>query len=123
METFDITELKDYLAEMHKELSTLVESDPEYDGEVDELMKAITRLQGDLASVKTQEAFTDEVKQQIMPDLAFVMGFLNEFIEMDEDSEFGDDDDDFDDEDSEFDEDDEFDIEIIEDEDEETSSR
>ena len=65
---FDVEEFRKHLQELERELSTGVEQDPDYEGEVDEVIGALKRL--------TQE-LKDKKYQQVLPDLFVVLEFLD----------------------------------------------
>lgn len=64
---FDLVEFRDHLQQLEKELKVGIEKDPDYQGEVDEVIEAIKRLNKELQDTKYQ---------QILPDLFLVINFL-----------------------------------------------
>jgi molecular chaperone GrpE (heat shock protein) len=65
---FDLEGFRTHLQQLQKELSEGVNQDPEYQGEVDEIISALKRL--------TQE-LKDKKYQQVLPDLFKVIEFLD----------------------------------------------
>lgn len=99
MEQFNLAELKESLTDFHREVNEMIENDPDYDGEADDLLAAIGRVQNELSSVNTEEEMAERIPL-IAEDLMFVMRCAEEFAEMNDDDE--------DEDEDEFDLDDEF---------------
>ena len=65
---FNLEEFRNHLQQLEKELSTGVEQDSDYQGEIDEVIESLKRL--------TQE-LKDQKYQQVLPDLFRVLEFLD----------------------------------------------
>jgi hypothetical protein len=70
---FNLEEFRNHLQQLEKELTVGIEQDPDYQGEIDEVIEALKRLIQELK---------DKKYQQVLPDLFRVL----EFIEMVEDN-------------------------------------
>jgi hypothetical protein len=119
-EEFKVNEFKTLLSELQGHLQEAIRQDPEYQGEADDLIKVMERLQTELKEVKSDEDFTEEKYEELLPDMLLVLAFLNEIVAADEegDEEWEDDEDDLDDDFDDFDEEefeDDFDEEEFED--------
>jgi len=78
---FDLVEFRSHLQQLEKELSDGVKQDPDYQGEVDEVIGSLKRL--------TQE-LKDKKYQQVLPDLFRVLEFLDMIEANFEEEEFED---------------------------------
>lgn len=87
-ENFDYETFKADLTKLEKELLEATKKDPEYAGEIDEVLEAIKRL---------NKEFKDPKYKQVLPDILNVMYFLGmlegEEGEEDEDEEYFEDED------------------------------
>ena len=79
-EEFNLVEFRNHLEQLEKELSSGINQDSNYQGEVDDVVSALKRLTKELK---------DDKYQQVLPDLFKVLEFLD-MIE-DQFEEFGDD--------------------------------
>lgn len=125
-EEFKVNEFKTLLSELQGHLQEAIRQDPEYQGEADDLIQVMKRLQTELKDVKSDEDFTEEKYEELLPDMLLVLAFLNEIVAADEegDEEWEDEDDlddDFDDFDEEEEEELEDDEDLLEEEEEEPS--
>lgn len=94
---FDLKDFREHLQQLEKELSQGIKSDPDYGGEIDEVLASLKRLGKEL---------NDPKYEKVLPDLFTVIEFLDmvgSTIEDDEDDEDLDDED-FDDEEIDEDE-------------------
>jgi hypothetical protein len=64
---FDLEGFRDHLQQLEKELSDGVKRDPDYQGEVDDVIGALQRL---------AQEFKDKKYQKVLPDLFNVLEFL-----------------------------------------------
>lgn len=79
---FDLTEFRNHLQQLEKELSAGVKQDSGYQGEIDEVLASLKRLTKELKDPKYQ---------QVLPDLFTVLEFLDmveENFEEDEEEEY-----------------------------------
>lgn len=65
---FNLEEFRNHLQQLEKELSAGIKQDPDYQGEIDEIIASLKRL--------TQE-LEDQKYQQVLPDLFRVLEFLD----------------------------------------------
>lgn len=65
---FDLEEFRNHLQQLEKELATGVKQDPDYQGEIDEVISSLKRLTKELKDPKYQ---------QVLPDLFRVLEFLD----------------------------------------------
>jgi hypothetical protein len=65
---FNLEEFRNHLEQLEKELSAGIQQDPDYQGEIDEIIESLKRL--------TQE-LKDKKYQQVLPDLFRVLEFLD----------------------------------------------
>lgn len=65
---FNVEEFRNHLQQLEKELSTGVKQDPDYQGEIDEIIESLKRL---------TEELKDKKYQQVLPDLFKVFEFLD----------------------------------------------
>lgn len=65
---FDLAEFRNHLQQLEKELGTGVKQDPDYHGEIDEVLASLKRLTKELKDPKYQ---------QVLPDLFTVLEFLD----------------------------------------------
>lgn len=78
---FDLAEFRTHLQQLEKELTAGIKQDPDYQGEVDEVIGSLKRLAVELK---------DKKYQQILPDLFRVLEFLNMVEDNFEEEEFED---------------------------------
>ena len=78
---FDLVEFRNHLQQLEKELSDGVKQDPDYQGEVDEVIGSLKRLTLELK---------DKKYQQVLPDLFKVLEFLDMVEDNFEEEEFED---------------------------------
>lgn len=80
---FNLDDFRSHLQQLEKELSAGIKRDPDYQGEIDEVIDALKRLTKELK---------DNKYQQVLPDLFRVLEFLDmveeNFEEEDFDEEF-----------------------------------
>jgi len=65
---FDLEEFRNHLQQLETELSAGIKQDPDYEGEIDEVIGSLKRLSKELKDKKYQE---------ILPDLFRVLEFLD----------------------------------------------
>lgn len=65
---FNIEEFRSHLQQLEKELSSGIKQDPDYQGEIDEIIESLKRLTKELK---------DKKYQQVLPDLFRVLEFLD----------------------------------------------
>lgn len=94
---FNIVELKQSLIDFKAQINEMITTDPEYNGEADNLLAAIDRVETELTPINSEEEFSEKVPN-FAEDLFYVLRCSQEFAnESDmEDDEF---DEDLDDED------------------------
>lgn len=65
---FNLEEFRNHLQQLEKELSAGTKQDPDYQGEIDEVIEALKRLTRELK---------DKKYEQVLPDLFRVLEFLD----------------------------------------------
>lgn len=65
---FNLDEFRNHLEQLEKELSAGIKQDPDYQGEIDEIIESLKRLSQELK---------DKKYQQVLPDLFRVLEFLD----------------------------------------------
>jgi hypothetical protein len=76
---FNLEEFRNHLQQLEKELSAGTKQDPDYQGEIDEVIEALKRLTRELK---------DKKYEQVLPDLFRVLEFLDMVEENFEEEEF-----------------------------------
>lgn len=65
---FNLDDFRNHLQQLEKELSAGIKQDPDYQGEIDEIIESLKRLSQELK---------DKKYQQVLPDLFRVLEFLD----------------------------------------------